>query len=489
MIKPIAFAAMTIGLISGSAAYAQPACGNAPVRYDIRHGAGTTFHVEAEFAATSGQFDIGWRTAEGTEDGPVDFIRSVEGRDDAGNWHAADYDGYGTWLLPEADTRAYDAVRYDILAEHDRAVWNIGKEEIAYRFDDAFYFVGSPVLVADYGWSDCTFEVTVDGPSDWTTVAAWAQREDGTYQADGLTELLRNIFVTGPGLEPRTMRIGEMDVTLLAQDELREGGPALETLLDETLGRYVDLFGSAPMDRYLVVFGEGRMNDGGAFANSFGQRVLSPLRMSEQLLWSRLLAHEALHAWIGITIRPENAFDLQWFTEGGADYLTAKTLYRSGQIDEHDLIFTIEGQVRRFLLGRISSGSIGLIEAGVEKQQNRQLVYGGGALFHLFLDAEMTARTGAGSYEAVMRQLYENSNAPYSIERLMQVLDDASGGSASEIYAFLNEPLNPNAVTERLTRIGLPTAAFGPDELLVRFAAGDCEGTREARCVPVYLAR
>jgi predicted metalloprotease with PDZ domain len=489
MLKSLFLTGVVGGAIFSGAVFAQDNCGGAPIRYDISHGGGTTFNVQVEFGATQGQFDISWRPAEGTEDGLADFINDLQARDSSGVWRAAEYAGHGTWMLPGADTAGYDAVRYQLLAEHDRAVWDIGKEEIAYSFDDAFYFVGQPVLAADYGWMECQFEVSFHGPADWSTVAAWPQRADGVFVVDGMRPLLRNIFVTGPGLEPHAMRIGDMDVVFLEQDGLRLGAPVFQSLLDDSLGRYVDLFGAAPMDRYLVVFGEGLMNDGGAFANSFGQRMLSPLRMSEKLMWARTLAHEALHAWIGITIRPENGSDLQWFTEGGADYLTSKTLYRAGQIDENDLIFITEGQVRRFLLGRISSGEIGLIEAGVEKQTNRQLVYGGGALFHLFLDAQMTAQNGAGSYEAMLRQLYENSEQPYSVERLMAAMDLASSGAASEIYAFLNAPFNPNAIMTRMRDIGLPTAAFGPDELLVRFGAGECEGSREAECVPSYLAR
>lgn len=153
------------------------------------------------------------------------------------------------------------------------------------------------------------------------------------------------------------------------------------------------------------------------------------------------------------------------------------------------MLFIIEGQVRRFFLGRIASGEIGLSEAGQEKQQNRQLVYGGGALFHMILDAELTARHGAGAYEALLRDLYENSHTGWSLETLLAFLDERSEGSASEIYSFLNAPFDYQAVLDRMSGYGLSVAAFGPDEILVRYEANGCSGSREAACMPAYFTQ
>lgn len=489
MSKKCLAAAALLALTSTAVAQAQPSCSGQPVQYEIAYLGGTDFTVTAEFPASAGLVDLSWRSSESAPDGQAEFISQLELRDLEGRWQTPTYLGEGSWQPVEGADAEYDALRYRLSATHDRVVWDIGKEEIAYRFDEAFYFIGSSVLIANYGWSDCGYEVDFDLPASWSSVAAWEGSEDGGYHTTSLNDLLRNIFVVGPNLEPQTMNLGGMEVVTLSQRALEPAAAQFQSLLGDSVSRYIEIFGSSPVDRYLAVFGVDGANDGGAFAQSFGQRMPAPLREYERLMWTRTLAHESLHNWIGITIRPESGSELQWFTEGGADYLTGKTLYRIGEIDEDDMIFILEGQVRRFLLGRIASGPISLAEAGVEKQRNRQLVYGGGALFHLFLDAEMTANQGAGSYEALLRQLYENADEPYSFDRMMTALNAASDGSASEIYGFLNGPFNPFAVLDRMTEIGLPTAAFGPDELLVRFAANGCTGSREAACMPGYLAR
>ena len=477
--------AMTMGMAQAGAQ--EDVCGTSPIAYTVRHVEDNRFQVEASFTDHNGVFDVGWRVAEGTQDGQVDFISDLHALTASGERVELDYQGYGTWSVPEARRDDVVRIRYGLEADHDRAVWNIGKEEIAYRFDDGFYFVGSAVIVADYSWTDCDFEIAMDVPAGWSSVAGWSTQDGETFRAGDLRELLRNILVTGPDLQPHYAEFEGMRVTILEQAELRQNGEVFQTLLEDSIGRYVEIFGSAPVDRYLVVFGDDPGTDGGAFANSFGQRMPAPARMGEKLMWGRILAHEALHTWLGHAIHSANGWDLQWFSEGGTDYLTGKTLYRSGQIDAQEMLFIIEGQIRRFFLGRIASGDIGLSEAGREKQQNRQLVYGGGALFHMMLDAELTARHGAGAYEALLRDLYENSHTGWSLETMLAFLDERSEGLASEIYAFLNAPFDHQAVLGRLNGFGLSVAAFGPDEILVRYEADGCSGSREAACMPAYF--
>jgi predicted metalloprotease with PDZ domain len=467
----------------------QEACPADPVSVDFAHAGGNRFTVTVAAPGSHGDVDILWRPGAGTPDGTADFLSDLRFRDTDGAVVAAQYAGQGTWQHPGGADAAWDGYSYTLTADHDRAEWQVGKEETAYRFDDAFYFVGHPVLALNYAWEDCRFDIGFDLPAGWTSVAAWPQTGPDRYAVDGLNDVVRNIFVVGPGLEPQTIDVDGMAVTLLAQDALADGLDDFRQVLADSLSRYAAVFGGVPMPRYLVVFGEGAMNDGGAFAQSFGQRMPAPFRPHERLMWARTLSHETLHAWLGITIRPDPWAQSQWFTEGGADYLSMKTLYRGGLVDAHDVIFMLEGQIRRFFLGRMASGPVSLAEAGENKQQNRQLVYGGGALFHYLLDARMTAQSGPGAYEAALGRLYSNADRSYSQARLLAELDAASDGAASEILAMLNGSFNPFAVLAEMDATGLSTAAFGPDEILVRFAAGDCEGSREPACMPAFLRR
>ncbi|MED5549535.1 MAG: hypothetical protein VX529_09265 [Pseudomonadota bacterium] len=486
-LHPVLIAAAGV-LAAATPALAQtPAtCPAEPVRLDFAHAGGNRFDVTVEAQGASGVLDILWRPGEGAQDGTADFIEDLRFGDDP---RPPRYMGYGTWQHPGGEAAGWDGYSYTLVADHDRAVWEVGKEETAYRFDDAFYFTGNPVLVLNHAWTDCTFDIAFDLPEDWQVVAAWPQTGPGRYRVEGLNDVVRNIFVTGPGLAPQTFDVDGMAVTLLAQQPLADGVTEFRRVLEDSLTRYAQTFGGVPMERYLVVFGEGQMNDGGAFAQSFGQRMPAPFRPHERLMWARTLAHETLHAWLGVTIRPVPYAQSQWFTEGGADYFAMKTLYRAGLVDAHDVIFMLEGQIRRFLLGRIASGPVSLAEAGEDKQANRQLVYGGGALFHYLLDARMTEQSGPGAYEAALESLYQSDDHDYSQARLLAALDARSDGAASEILALLDGPFDPFGLLATLDETGLATAAFGPDEILVRFAAGDCAGSRENACMPVFLQR
>ena len=460
-----------------------------PALITISHVRDHVFAVEVAAADGRGGVDISWRPGEGTADGTADFVGEMVFVLPDGSEQDATYEGQGHWRPAAGEQTAWRSFRYRLTADHDRAIWDIGKEEVAYRFDDGFYFIGDSVLALPLSWADREFRIRFDLPADWTSVAVWPRGSDGLYRAGNLQDLWRNIFVVGPDLEPQTSRVGDLEVILLAEKVFADARPAFAGVLESSLASYSGIFGGVPMDRYLVVFGAGAMNDGGAFSQSFGQRLPAPFRPEETLMWARTLAHETLHAWLGIAIRPEPRPAMQWFTEGGADYLTMKTLYRNEIVTADDVIFMIEGQIRRFFLGRSTSGAIGIGEAGQNKQQNRMLVYGAGALFHYLLDARMTALHGPGAYEAALGGLYGDGGQTISREQLMAHLDAASDGAASAIFADLDGPFDPWGMLEDLNGTGLAVAAFGLDEILVRFAADGCAGSRDAACMPPFLRR
>ncbi|MBO6796883.1 hypothetical protein [Maricaulis sp.] len=143
-----AMLAMTMGMAQADAQ--EGMCGTSPIAYTVRHVEDNRFQIEASFTDHNGVFDVGWRVAEGTQDGQADFISDLHALTACGERVELYYQGYGTWNVPEARRDDVVRIQYELEADHDRAVWNIGKEEIAYRFDDGFYFVGSAVIVADY---------------------------------------------------------------------------------------------------------------------------------------------------------------------------------------------------------------------------------------------------------------------------------------------------------------------------------------------------
>ena len=154
--------AAAVALLTSTAGLAQDNCGG-DIHYSIRYAGDDRFEISAEFEQTRGTFDISWREAAGTQDGPVDFVSALEVRLADGRWVTPSYVGHGTW---EAGRTDVTALRYVLTAAHDNAVWDIGKEEIAYRFDDAYYFTGSNAFIADYGWQACGYVMDFDVPGE-----------------------------------------------------------------------------------------------------------------------------------------------------------------------------------------------------------------------------------------------------------------------------------------------------------------------------------
>jgi len=474
-------------------------CQENRIRYDIRFEPPSTFHVEARFPGNSGRFQFYHRSASDEPLGSAAFISEVRAATVSGVSIDAAYRGHGVWALPDSATESYERFSYSVDATHDRATWPIGKEEVAYRFDDAFYFTGySFFLVDSDSRRNCEFDLVFTIPDDWTVVAPWKENSDNSFHAHSSTNLRWNAFVVGPALQPHRMRVKNAGIELvtLFENELEPLAAEVNALLSGALEAYTKIFGGTPVSQYVAYFGTDTITDGGSFEKSFGQRFAMPIKEHESIVWMQTLAHEVAHLWLGNAYEPDDHFNQEWFKEGTTDYLTTKTLYRIGVIDETDLETRLANYVRKYLIGRRFSGSeMTLTEAARNKQENRLLVYGAGSLFTLLLDAEMTAQQGPGSFEALLKRIYEGSAKPYSLERLMATLNDASDGAASGIYDMLNRDFDwiadYSGFGRRLELHGLLIAVWPPDEVYVDLRADGCGKNHRAgeRCVPRFLRR
>jgi len=241
-----------------------------------------------------------------------------------------------------------------------------------------------------------------------------------------------------------------------------------------------DYFGNTPADRYVVVAFQGPHMDGGAFRQSFTLTLGAPVRQTDAIVWSHGLAHEMIHLWLGNSVRGSNPDDTYWFTEGFTDYLAIKLGYRAGLFDEAMLQQRLANVIRRVRLAAKLSPGVGLVEAGAHKNDNWELVYGGGAMVALLIDAEDPA-----GFTAAMRDLVAHADRPYSQAGLLARMDSVTGGAATRAFSAVNTGLDFGTLVERFGEAGLEVTGFSADEVYVRFA-GDCS---TATCVPAFLRR
>lgn len=258
--------------------------------------------------------------------------------------------------------------------------------------------------------------------------------------------------------------------------------PRLHQLLVGLLAAYSNFWGSSPVDSLTVFAFADPETDGGAFANSFALRIATPFETIDRVAWPHWLGHELMHLWNGSgRIRVADDGSTFWFNEGVTDYLAVKLMYRARLIDDALLKQRLANFVRRYELGRKISPGVNLSAAGAEKFKNWELIYGGGAMFGLLLDGELS-KSDPQAFQRALRELYRQADQPYDQQRLMSVLNANSNGAAGNIVQWLDEGQSWSRIRERLRLLSIELSGVGSDEAYVDFAP--C-GRRV--CTPTFL--
>ncbi len=460
-------------------------CTAEAAEYTIRPLENFRFGVEVRLGAPATLIDIVSRedtTGSVTTD---DFIENVRLLNADGSEHPLKYEGVGSWRLGGA---AVDRpiVRYEIRAGHDAHGWAIGKEEIAYNFDGSSFFTGWTVLLTDYAQQACPSLITFDVPENWKVAAPWKHVEGKTYRADNTQDLQKNGFALGPSMPTFEVQAGDSSLTVVYENAVAGIARQATEDADAIFSYYQNVYGGPAGSSYVIFMVSDEGTDGGAFVSSFAQRFSLPSNTAEELVWRHGFAHEVGHLWNGITIVPANPNDNEWFKEGFTDYLTLKALTRIDAINEVQLEMKLANILRRYYLSLYTKGPMSLVEAGANKQENRMLVYGGGALFALLLDGQLSRIDGAGTFESMLTDVYRELPRPYTSDQLMQILDAASNGGASRLLSDVNEGISPQDMKARFSTQGLDLGVFAPEELYVVFSPDNC-GPGGGQCAPDYL--
>lgn len=152
--------------------------------------------------------------------------------------------------------------------------------------------------------------------------------------------------------------------------------------------------------------------------------TIDDLTESSRVVWGHLIAHEAFHLWNGLMITPQETKD-DWFKEGVTDYMSVVFLKRIGLISEEILLKKLENFNRRYLITKRLQGiNLSVREAGLDKNKNRMLIYGQGALLGFALDVQIREATQNQKsfrrcFASVVRRIWKNSQTiclprPYS---------------------------------------------------------------------------
>ena len=460
MRHPAIFAALAF-------ATALPAHALTPVssvaRYRVTRESADAFRVEASFSVPAPRLDLNSHGSS-RPDAQAASVKDLHAFDAGGKEIPFVFAGNGTWEFKAAPA---SRITYRLLADHDGATWQAGKDEVATRFDASYFFAGDAFFLLDYDWPQRPIEVDFELPDGWRITSPWWT--NGMHVvADNADALGTNVFAMGTD-PARQVEAGGMQVTWLSDSRVQATEAALLPMMERVPRAYTGFWGASPGDKLTVFFLSDPETDGGAFRNSFAMRFATPLRPSERIVWEHTLAHELMHVWMnnanaGIHITGDGS--AYWFTEGFTDYLTVKLNRQAGLIDEATADQQLANQIRRYEIGKRLSPDVSFAAAGKEKHKHWELIYGGGAFFALLLDAELSQQSPTAFRDA-LRAVQATPGVRYDHAAMLAKLDAGTNGRASVLLAQVEKGMTLPQIRAALAPAGVSVEGFASDEVYV----------------------
>lgn len=430
--------------------------------YRVRIDAGARHaHVEADVWVGGNLLSVFAVTpTERWKNGQADFFENIAVADMDGHPVAIDNKGEGDFAV-QGDRRL--RLRYDVRLDQDQYDWPGGTEEVAYHTDEGLAATGYGVFLVPGDTMDGATEVCFALPQGWHALTPW---RTGTGQecfvAESRRDLVNNVFFLGTA-RAESFRSGGIDLTLVMGKRYWPQRAVFRELIDKQLASYLEMFGAPPQaKRYLLLINQGGTGDGGAFSASFSQFLKDDGQLATRALWGRVVAHELLHFWNGLSLTPASDRE-EWFKEGVTDYLTVATMARNGLVDRDYLVEQLANlprgqQVARRLMGLKPS----VRDAAKDKHRNWLLVYGGGSVAALAMDVEL--RQAGSSLPALMRALYAEFGVAHKTFTQEDVIRTARTLAGVELGPVLDPIVardTPPELAPLFGRIGIRLEQYG----------------------------
>jgi len=439
----------------------------ADTTYRVQYAGNDRFTVEADFAQPTTRLDLNSHESKARPRAQAESVRDLQAFDAQGKPVSIEFVGNGGWEMKQG---AAMRIRYTLVADHDAADWIAGKDEVATRFDHSFFFASDAFFLNDYDAPKKPITIHFDLPKDWRVTAPWPQR-DGDFVAPNPDDFGTNAFAMGTD-PAQQAKAGALTLTWLSDTRVKAIEPRLLPMFDKLPAAYTEFWGGSPGEALTVFFLSDPETDGGAFHNGFAMRLATPLRASETRVWEHTLGHELMHVWMNNSndgVRLASGGQTYWFTEGFTDYLTVKLMHQAGLLDDDMYGQRLANQIRRYEFGRRLSPGVTLVGAGKEKHKNWELVYGGGAVMALLLDAELS-KTSPTAFRDALRRVQHQGAVTLDAPALMKVLDEAGNGHASAIMQQLDAGMGTAQLREALAPAGITVEGFATDEVYVGVA-------------------
>jgi len=418
-------------------------------------------HVEADVWVGGNLLSVFAVTpTERWKNGQADFFEHIAVADMDGRPVAIENKGEGDFAV-QGERRL--RLRYDVRLDQDQYAWPGGAEEVAYHTDEGLAVTGYALFLVPGETMVGATEVSFALPPGWHAQTPWRAGADAdSFIAADRRDLVNNVFFLGTA-HAEAFRSGGIDLTLVMGKRYWPQRAVFRELIDKQLASYLEMFGAPPQaKRYLLLINQGGSGDGGAFSASFSQLLKDDGQLATRPLWGRVVAHELLHFWNGLSLTPASDQD-EWFKEGVTDYLTVATMARNGLVGRDYLVEQLANlprgqQVARRLMGLRPS----VRDAAKDKHRNWLLVYGGGSVAALAMDVEL--RQAGSSLPALMRTLYAEfglTHQAFTQDDVVRAARKLAGLDLQQVLEPIVARATPPDLAPLFARIGIQLEQYG----------------------------
>ena len=384
--RPLVALALALALVPPARAEAEESV----FRLLFDPAAPDVIHVEATVPVGRGRLSIGGGRPAPEEAGFRTFVDDLRIDDADGERVLFNRSGKDGWRLASPLPERV-RLRYRVRLGHERANWPGTPAESGFTREHSRYFRGFAVFVVSDAVRDS--RVIVNAPSGWSVSTALAPDPElrREYLGANRRATLEAGFLVGEHLVER-VDAGGIELELALTRELEGAARPIGELLAAGLDAGVELFGSAPSDRYVVIatrHPDRTMTAGAGYPG--GMTVMLGRHPEDDPggSWAHTVLHELLHMWNGVAVPV--AVEGAWFAEGVTDYLTLALGGRLGLVDDD---WRLGYLARRWDGYERAAGEGSLATAGQDKLGAYDLVYGGGLFVGMTLDLAIRDATG-----------------------------------------------------------------------------------------------
>lgn len=398
-----------------------------------------------DLTAAKNRFFMFSHPSEKNPEGEIKFIKNVIVKNTKKQKQIVKYLGDGTWEIQSGTTGNF-AIEYDIITEHDTENWDHcgGYDEVAYKTAEGLFFTGYSLFVApDISSLGDVKNVSVHFtlPKNWKASTPWitTPKPNDFVVNNDLRFLLNNCIFVGNHYE-KELKIGDFEILFALGHSIKANESDFIALMQPIVAATAKVFGGAPKKKYLIVVNESSVvTDGSAFRTSFSQIIKGKINKNSRTNWGHIMAHETIHLWNGHTVIPKE--QEEWFKEGFTDYLTNILLTRTNIIDEPTFYKRFENVITKYNIIRdLLQNKVSIGESGKNKEQNRYLVYGGGALVALGLDVEIRkATSNQKGLDDVFATLYDEFGKTDKRYELADVIRISNNITEKNMQSFFDD--------------------------------------------------